>query len=112
LVVVVTGAGPSVEPVCRALQEAGATVVAVADEADLGQAVAGLEVAGYVQMPTVLAAGDVNAADSLVEGVARFLSAGLLNRFRLAGVLLPRLAAGACVVLVGRQHPGTRHRGG
>jgi len=105
MVVVVTGASASVGPVCEALQQAGATVVAVNAEADLDRAVAGRAVEAYVQLPTVLASQDGEAANSLVESVARFLSDGLLSRFRLAGKLLPQLTGDARVVLVGGNSP-------
>ena len=97
--VVVTGGGQRLDDVVAAVEAAGAEVVRVEDPATLGDAVAGRSVDGYVQLPVSITPSE----GSLVARVERFLTEGLLSRFRAAAAVLPSLAAGARIVLVSGQ---------
>jgi hypothetical protein len=97
--VLVTGGGDRVTEVAAAVRTTGADTVVVDSPDQIEAAVAGRTLDGYVQLPVAM----TPRQGSLVARVEQFLSEGLLSRFRSAEVVLPLLAPGATVVLVGGQ---------
>lgn len=97
--VLVTGGGDRLAEVAAAVRAVGAEAVVVESPDQLGGAVEGRTFDGYVQLPVAM----TPRQGTVVSRVEQFLSEGLLSRFRAAEVVLPRLAAGASVVLVGGQ---------
>jgi hypothetical protein len=105
MLVIVTGADRAAAPVRSELEQSGATVVTVATDADFETSLGGKKADAYVQLPTLLAIDGTPGATTLVERVGRFLSDGLLMRFRLAAAVLPHLTEDARVILVGGNTP-------
>lgn len=99
MLVLMSGAELAAGPVQAALERAGTTVVRVGSDGPNQKADA------YVQLPTLLSVDSQANDDSLVERVGRFLSDGLLTRFRSAATALPQLNEGATVVLVAGNTP-------
>ena len=104
-IALVTGSPARVDDVAAALEQAGYSVVRVAEPDDLAAACAGIEpgtLASYVQLPK-----DTKVdAPSLIGRVRQFLVEGLLARFEQAATVLPCLAKDGCVVLVAGNLPG------
>ena len=101
----VTGAAARVDAVAAALEEAGYSVVRVAEPDDLAEACAGIEpnsLSCYVQLPK-----DTRVdAPSLIGRVRQFLAEGLLSRFEQAATVVPSVAKDGCVLLVAGNLPG------
>ena len=97
--VLVTGGGERLEQVAAAVKAAGADAVVVDDPGRLGEVVSGQSFDGYVQLPVAMTPSE----GSVVAKVEQFLTQGLLSRFRAAATVLPSLASGADVMLVGGQ---------
>ncbi|HSP37239.1 MAG TPA: hypothetical protein VLR26_05765 [Frankiaceae bacterium] len=100
MLVLISGAEQAAQPVQRALEQIGATVIY-----NGAVGLAGRKADVYIQLPTLLSIEQQFAADSLVERVGRFLADGLLARFRSAAAVLPHLGEGASVVLVAGNSP-------
>lgn len=106
LSVLVTGSHERVERVSEALRAAGAEVVGVPDADQLGDLVGRLpegSVDCYVQLPVTLRP----TGAAVVSRVRDFLDQGLMNRFRLAEVIMPALSDEGRVVLVAGHMPGS-----
>ena len=102
--IVVTGAAEPVAAVSAALRKAGAEVTAVDDLGKLDAAVTGIAPGSlecYVQLPVHVSA----RGKAVIERVRNFLEDGLLARFTAASTILPAMADGGVVVLVGGHTP-------
>ena len=101
----VTGSPVRVDDVATALEQAGFSVIRVADPDDLGAACAGIDpgtLACYVQLPKETKVD----APSLIGRVRQFLAEGLLARFEAASAVVPLMTKDGCVVLVAGNLPG------
>src|SRR3978361_692230 len=105
MLVILSGAEQAAQPVQRALEQIGATVIRADLAAGVGGGADGQKADAYVQLPTLLSVESQAVPDSLVERVGRFLADGLLTRFRSAAAVLPHLAERASVVIVAGNTP-------
>jgi hypothetical protein len=105
MLVLISGADQAAQPVARALEQAGASVLRADAGADSWADVEGRTVDAYVQLPTLLAVDQQSGGGSLVDRVGRFLADGLLTRFQAAAAALPHLSEHASVVLVAGNTP-------
>ena len=102
MLVLISGAEQATQPVRAALERSGSTVLQA--DADPGE-----KADAYVQLPTLLPVDGPSPGDSLVDRVGRFLSDGLLTRFRSAAAVLPLLRGRHCRARR-REHPCAGHR--
>ena len=102
--VMVTGGAERVALVSAALKDAGAEVTAIDDLARLEDALAGVAPGSmdcYVQLPVQVSA----RGKAVIERVRNFLEDGLISRFTASSLMLPVMADGGRVVLVGGNTP-------
>ena len=97
MLALVTGAPDRAAPVRDALEGNGVRCIVAGSLAALTQTVLNEPVDIYVQLPIVIQP----RGDELVARIRNFLTDGLLARFDMASTVLPSLAPGARVVLVG-----------
>ena len=100
MLALVTGAPDRAAPVTDALERDGVRCIVAGSLAALTQTVLNEPVDIYVQLPIVIQP----RGEELVARIRNFLTDGLLARFDMASTVLPSLAPGARVVLVGG-HP-------
>jgi hypothetical protein len=104
--VLVTGSADRVERVSHALRAAGAQAVSVPDADGLGEVVGRMPAGSldcYIQLPVTLRP----SGDAVVSRVRDFLDKGLMNRFRMAEVIMPALSGQGRVVLVAGHTPAS-----
>jgi NAD(P)-dependent dehydrogenase (short-subunit alcohol dehydrogenase family) len=97
----VSGSTDRAQRLSELLTKAGADPIVVTDPAELTQRAGGEGLDFYVQLPVQIHP----EGDTAVARVGSFLSAGLLARFSAVEQVLPRLNAGANVVLVSGNTP-------